>query len=244
MLAAQQAQCAADAAADQKTYNDLKAQYNALNKAVYQHNLDVASYEQQLATFTADLAGFMAQLNAYLADCTGRTYTTTALNDAADQLDAARAPLVTRQSDLNDLCNSLQDEADQENQQATDLKNALKALDDSIIASLKALDCIKCSALTALQAQTESLMSQAKFTIKTPSGPPPQVPNVPRLPMPPAPGLVNGPPPPKATKNPTPPTAGPGVVVTEYFYAEVSYTPRGQEAPDTPMADPPPPVSP
>jgi hypothetical protein len=60
--AAQQAKCAADAAADQQTFNDLKAQFDALSKATYQHNLAVSSYEGQLQAFQADLAVFQGAM--------------------------------------------------------------------------------------------------------------------------------------------------------------------------------------
>lgn len=237
--AAQQAKCVADAVADQQTFDELKAQFDDLRKAINEHNLAVSGYEGQLQVFQADLSGFQADLILYMHDLVGRTYTTTALDDEADQLDEQSAKLSARRADLNDLLNSLEDEADEESDQETDLKQDLEGLRKSIADSLKALDCITCSALTALLAQTDSLLSRVKFTIKTPSGPPPGIPFVPRLPAPPKPGVVTGPPPPQAATNP-PPTSGSGAgqVVVEYFYAHTVYLLRGQEAPVTPIADP------
>src|SRR6266852_576890 len=73
--AAQEAKCRADTADDQKTFNDLKTDFDALSKASYDHNLGVSSYDQQLQTFQTELVGFQADLIAYMQDLAGRTYT-------------------------------------------------------------------------------------------------------------------------------------------------------------------------
>jgi hypothetical protein len=246
VLAAQQAQCAADAAADQQTYNALKTTFDSLSKATYQHNLDVSSYETQLQNYSNSLAAFQAALATYLQDLAGRTFTTTALNDEADQLSAQRGPLVTTQGQVSQQFSALQNDATAENQEETDLKQGLTALSAAIGASLKALDCIKCTALVALQGQTDSLLGRSNFTIKNPSASPADVPTVPRLPAPPQPpSPLVGPPAPNSHVKPGSPAApGPGVTVVEYFYASTTYAPNGQEVLVTPIADPEPPVTP
>jgi hypothetical protein len=112
-VSAQHAKCDTDAAATQTTLDALRAQLATRTKAIYAHNLAVSSYNGQLQGFESSLAAFQAVLIAYLQDLVGRTFTTTALNDAANTLDDERTVLVARREALTSLCNALQDEAAQ-----------------------------------------------------------------------------------------------------------------------------------
>jgi len=183
--------CVTGTVAGRKVLNDIRATlYGPLQLATYQHNLAVSSYETDLQKFQAKLALFQSILDSYVAylnSVPGRTYSTSLIDDWADQLEAQASVLVPIKLNLATRHSNLVDEAVEEGKAEEALKRDLKDLATKIADALAELRCINCTGLTFLAYQVTSLLTRSNFTIKRPSKSPSAIPTVLRLPAPPQP---------------------------------------------------------
>lgn len=194
--AAEVARCDREHAAFQARYDTIKtSQFDTLSKDTFDHNIRISGYETSLQNFVSAVGAFSAAVASYAQDLAGRTYSTTALDATADQLDAQRGTLLTTKTQVDQKFGQLQAEVTDETNRMTALQAALDKLSADILAVQKAgFRCgVTCGKLGVLRVRTERLRARSHFTIKSPSGAPPDVPTVPRLPDPPKPPAPGAP---------------------------------------------------
>jgi|GEM_PF-6002147 len=210
-VAAQQGLCDAEFAQENPVYTGFKAQSDTQRHSVYTHNLAVSGYEQHLAAYESALADFEAALADYMNELSGRTYTTTALNDEADQLDAVRAALSAQRDQVMAEFTQLQDEADGERADMDSLRSDIQGLIQALADFLKTLKCgVTCGKVSALLARAQLLLAASSFSVRDPSAQPSIIPMVPRLPSPPQPPSGGVAPPPRRKPPKTTVTLAPG----------------------------------